>query len=165
MLGKLSINTYLLLITLFITGLWLSGALKGNANSGEISGADLLLTFVGFLLVLGSVGAFFWLIFQQNQLLDTKQEVWWRKVRELGKKDFIRKNVAKVCVYTISIFFIICIFDYFSSNSLVISIKIYGLIAIVIIGSTFLLVSKMWDYFEQQYKSMNYNSGNKKNIE
>ncbi len=155
MFGKLSINTYLLLVTLFITGLWLSGVLRGNANFEEVSGTDLLLTFVGFLLILGSVGGFFWLIFQQNQKLDTKQEAWWRNVREIGKEKFIRQNVAKVSLWIISTFFIISVFDYFSSNSLVRSVKIYGLIAFVIIVSTFFLTSKMWDYFEHQYKSIN----------
>ena len=156
------VNTYLPLFTLLIAGLWLSGAFKSEIASEEISATDLLLNFIGFFIVLFSIGGIFFVFLRSDQQISREQKLLWRTIRAKGKTKFIRSYVLKVSLQILSGFFILAIFHYFSNQSLINDIKIYGIIVIVFIVTIPFLVAKMWDYLDQKYRVFHTETHDKK---
>lgn len=151
MLKKNSINIYTMLFIILIIGIALNGAFNDKAPSEEITGIDLLLRCIGFLMIAGSIVAILFIVLRPNQQTGKEQIQRWKTIRSEGRKSFVRNNTVRFS-YIIAIALIgLSIVEYLTNNSLLNIIKINGLTAFFIITITPILFSKMWDDSEQQY--------------
>ncbi len=80
-----SILAYVILIALGILGAWLIGMFEGEKPAGDLSGLDMLLSFVGFFVFLGALIGILLVIRQNMRPMSQKEIAGWEIIRKRGK--------------------------------------------------------------------------------
>jgi hypothetical protein len=78
MLRKNSILIYSLLAILGIVGAWMVGLFSSKSETADISGIEMLMSFLGFVIFCGAIAGFF-VVCSRNRNPMTKQQNYLRE--------------------------------------------------------------------------------------
>src|SRR5215212_9004948 len=90
-----SILAYMTLIALGVLGAVLIGLFEGEEPTGDISGLDMLLSFVGFFIFLGALIGIVLVIRQNMRPMSQEEIVGWEIIRKRGKRSYIRNAIVR----------------------------------------------------------------------
>ena len=144
------------LITAGVLGAWLAGLFEPATPSAEISGPQLLLAFLGFFLLVGSlIGVV--LVFRRNQHSTHKPDMSdWEVVREKGRSSYIKSALLKGTLLGLVAISWPVLSDYrngnFRNQSLN-SLWIYIAIMLLCVFGGYYAANRTWDANERIYKS------------
>ncbi|HEY0461727.1 MAG TPA: hypothetical protein VGC97_21515 [Pyrinomonadaceae bacterium] len=148
------IATYTIIALFAILGAWLVG-LFDSAPKAEISGLDMLLSFLGCLIFFGAFVAG-WVFYSRNRKAMTNEESRnWESIRLGGKSSYIKGFALKQLLINSIIFPAIVLKDYAEHESIINSLKINGVLLIVFNGLGIFAAYRFWDYYESEFALKN----------
>jgi TRAP-type C4-dicarboxylate transport system permease small subunit len=157
MTRRCSILAYVILIALGILGAWLIGMFEGETPAEDISGLDMLLSFVGFFIFLGALIGVVLVIRQNMRPMGQGEIAGWGIIRKRGKRSYTRNAIVKGMLFgLIGISWpVVSDFPKVKSFSLILdSIWIYGALFLVCVFAAFYAAVRMWDANERDYEAI-----------
>ncbi len=148
---------YVILIALGILGAWLVGMFEGERPAGDISGLDMLLSFVGFFIFLGALIGIILVIRQNMRPMSQKEIAGWEIIRERGKRSYIRNAIVKGILFGLIGILWPVMSDFWKvkSFSLILdSIWIYVALFLTCVFAAFYAAVRTWDANERDYEAL-----------
>ncbi len=155
------IATYTLLALLAVLGAWLIGLFK-SAPKDEISGLDMLLSFLGLLLFIGAAIRGCVLYSRNRKAMTNEESRSWEIVRITGKRSYIKNFVFGQLLITALSCSAVVLRDYANNEPLVDSLKINGILFIVVNGLGIYAAYRFWNYYESEFALKNSNQETEK---
>ncbi len=155
------IATYALLALLTVLGAWLVG-LFDSATKAEISGLDMLLSVLGLLFFIGAAIGGCVLYSRNRKAMTNEESRSWEIVRITGKRSYIKSFVFRQILITALSFSAVFLRDYANHEPLIDSLKINGILLIVVNGLGIYAAYRFWNYYESEFALKNLNQETEK---
>jgi TRAP-type C4-dicarboxylate transport system permease small subunit len=152
-----SVLAYVILIAFGILGAWLIGMFEGEKPAENISGLDMLLSFVGFFIFLGALIGIVLVIRQNMRPMSRKEIAGWEIIRRRGKRSYIRNAIVKGILFGLIGISWPVISDFWKVKSfslIMASIWIYAALFLVCVFAAFYAALRIWDGNEKAYEAL-----------
>jgi hypothetical protein len=149
---------YGIFAAMIVLGLWALGIFDKDSDS--VSGSELAVTALGFVLFTAGLLGIVALSAKRRPAMSTNEAVWWEIERTKGRRYFIRRVVTRATVLGGSFLSILILYNSYGSDSWVIPV-IGCLVIYITLGlASYAIADRLWNYYESELESKNRQSTN-----
>ncbi len=150
-----SIVAFAIFVSLGFFGAWLVGLFETTNPSANVSGWELLLAFLGFLILVAALIGIVLLIRRNIQHGTEKDMAEWKSIRKQGKRRYFRAAIVKG-VFLGLVFLLPLIAYYQKANSFGPSINrlwIYAALFLASVLASYFAALRTWNANERDYEA------------
>lgn len=145
---------YGILGAITVIGAWAVFFFENDDSSDTVSGTELAVTALGFLLFTGGLLGLVVLIARTSFFRVTTDEmIWWEIKRTRGRTHFMRQFVTRTTLIGGTFISVLILYNSYGSESLVTSILGCLVIWITLTLASYAVADKLWTFYESEFKS------------